>query len=81
MGFWRRGGDVRREPLERYGIRIMSVGFLVGERQAFTMPAMLLTAALKQLIDPVDWGSPDLLLIDLPPGTADLQQQLLSVVA
>jgi ATP-binding protein involved in chromosome partitioning len=79
--FWRRGGDVRREPLERYGIRIMSVGFLVGERQAFTMPALLLTAALKQLIDHVDWGSPDILLIDLPPGTADLQQQLLSVVS
>jgi ATP-binding protein involved in chromosome partitioning len=79
--FWRRGGDVRREPLERYGIRIMSVGFLVGERQAFTMPALLLTAALKQLVAHVDWGSPDVLLIDLPPGTADLQQQLLSVVS
>jgi ATP-binding protein involved in chromosome partitioning len=43
--FWRRGGDVRREPLERYGIRIMSVGFLVGERQAFQMPALLLTSS------------------------------------
>ena len=79
--FWRRGGSVRREPLERYGIRIMSVGFLVGERQAFTMPAMLLTAALKQLVEHVEWGSPDVLLIDLPPGTADLQQQLLGVVS
>jgi ATP-binding protein involved in chromosome partitioning len=78
--FWRRGGVVRREPLERYGIRIMSVGFLVGERQAFTMPALLLTAALSQLIEHVEWGAPDILLIDLPPGTADLQQQLLAVV-
>jgi ATP-binding protein involved in chromosome partitioning len=79
--FWRRGGDVRREPLERYGLRIMSVGFLLGERQAFTMPALLLTAALKQMVEHVEWGSPDILLIDLPPGTADLQQQLLSVVS
>jgi ATP-binding protein involved in chromosome partitioning len=79
--FWRRGGDVRHEPVERYGIRIMSVGFLIGERQALTMAAPLLTAALKQLVEHVDWGSPDILLIDLPPGTADLQQQLLSVVS
>lgn len=77
--FWRRGA-VQHEPVERYGIRIMSVGFLLGERQALTMAAPLLTAALKQLVEQVDWGSPDVLLIDLPPGTADLQQQLLSVV-
>lgn len=79
--FWRRGGEVRHEPVERYGIQIMSVGFLLGERQALTMAAPLLTAALKQLVDHVDWGSPDFLLIDLPPGTADLQQQLLTVVS
>ena len=78
--FWRRGGAVRHEPVERYGIRIMSVGFLLGERQALTMAAPLLGAALKQLIDQVEWGPADILLIDLPPGTADLQQQLLTVV-
>jgi ATP-binding protein involved in chromosome partitioning len=77
---WRRTG-IRHEPIDRHGIRIMSVGFLLGERQALAMPALLLTAALKQLIEQVDWGSLDILLIDLPPGTADLQQQLLGVVA
>lgn len=77
---WRQDG-VRHEPVERHGLRIMSVGFLLGERQALTMGAPLLTAALKQLVENVDWGPLDILLIDLPPGTADLQQQLLGVVS
>lgn len=77
---WRRAG-IRHEPVERHGIRIMSVGFLLGERQALPMGAPLLTAALKQLVENVDWGALDVLLIDLPPGTADLQQQLLGVVS
>jgi ATP-binding protein involved in chromosome partitioning len=79
--FWRQGGDVRLEPIEREGILIMSVGFLLGERQALTMQAPLLAAALRQLIEHVDWGEIDVLIVDLPPGTADLQQQLLSVVS
>ena len=79
-GFWRRG-DVRHEPIESHGIRIMSVGFLLGERQALTLGAPLLTAALKQLVHQVEWGQLDVLLLDLPPGTADLQQQLVGVVS
>ena len=78
--FWR-GGDVRLEPVERHGLQIMSVGFLLGERQALTLGAPLLAAALRQLVEQVEWRALDVLLIDLPPGTADLQQQLLGVVA
>lgn len=78
--FWRQG-DVRHEPIESHGIRIMSVGFLLGERQALTLGAPLLTAALRQLVHQVEWGQLDVLLLDLPPGTADLQQQLVGVVA
>ena len=59
----------------------MSVGFLLGERQALTLGAPLLAAALTQLVEHVEWRGLDVLLIDLPPGTADLQQQLLGVVA
>jgi ATP-binding protein involved in chromosome partitioning len=77
--FWRRG-DVRLEPVEVHGLQVMSVGFLLGERQALTMAAPLLGAALRQLVDQVEWRALDVLLIDLPPGTADLQQQLLDVV-
>jgi ATP-binding protein involved in chromosome partitioning len=78
--FWR-GGDVRHAPIESHGIRIMSVGFLLGERQALTLGAPLLTAALRQLVHQVEWGELDILLLDLPPGTADLQQQLVGVVS
>jgi len=77
---WRRQG-VQLEPLERHGVAIMSAGLLLGEGQSLTMAAPLLTAALRQLVANVDWGELDVLLIDLPPGTADLQQQLLGVVA
>ena len=76
---WRRQG-IRLEPLERHGLAIMSAGLLLGEDQSLTMAAPLLTAALRQLVANVDWGERDVLLIDLPPGTADLQQQLLDVV-
>ena len=79
--FWRGGGDVRHEPVESHGIRIMSVGFLLGEKQALTLGAPLLTAALRQLVHQVEWGELDILLLDLPPGTADLQQQLVGVVS
>jgi ATP-binding protein involved in chromosome partitioning len=77
--FWRRG-TVRLEPVEQDGLQIMSVGFLLGERQALTMAAPLLGAALRQLVEQVEWRALDILLVDLPPGTADLQQQLLEVV-
>jgi ATP-binding protein involved in chromosome partitioning len=77
---WRKSG-IRHEPVERFGVRIMSVGFLLGERQALTMGAPLLTAALKQLVEHVEWGPLDIMLLDLPPGTADLQQQLVGVVS
>jgi ATP-binding protein involved in chromosome partitioning len=77
--FWR-GGDVRFEPVEREGLQVMSVGFLLAERQALTFAAPLLGAAVRQLIEHVAWHALDVLLIDLPPGTADLQQQLFGVV-
>ena len=72
--------SLRLEPVERFGIRIMSVGFLLGETQALTMGAPLVGAALRQLVADVDWGELDYLVVDLPPGTADLQQQLLELM-
>jgi ATP-binding protein involved in chromosome partitioning len=71
------GGAVRHEPVERYGLKLMSVGFLISEAQALTLPAPLIHSALRQLLHDVAWGSLDYLLIDTPPGTADLQQELL----
>ena len=65
------------EPLERYGVKMMSVGFLVGEGQSISMQAGLVDLLLMQLTRGVAWGDVDYLIIDLPPGTADLQQQLM----
>lgn len=75
----RRGG-LRLEPVERYGIKIMSVGFLIAEGQALALGAPLLRGALHQLVRDVDWGALDFLIVDLPPGTADLQQELFELV-
>ena len=71
--FWR-GGDVRLAPVEQYGLKLMSVGFLLGERQALTMAAPLLGAALRQLVQQVDWRSLDVLLIDLPPERIEVRK-------
>ena len=74
---WRSSGPVRLEPVERFGIRVMSAGFLLGEDQALAFAAPLVQVVLHQLLTRVAWGELDELLVDLPPGTADLQQQLL----
>jgi ATP-binding protein involved in chromosome partitioning len=77
---WRASGPVRLEPVERFGIRVMSAGFLLGEDQALAFAAPLVQVVLHQLLTGVAWGELDELLVDLPPGTADLQQQLLRLV-
>jgi ATP-binding protein involved in chromosome partitioning len=64
------------EPVEALGLKVMSVGFLLAERQSFELPAPLLAGVMRQLVEGVAWGELDLLVVDLPPGTADLQQHL-----
>jgi len=69
-------GRIRLEPVEALGLKVMSVGFLVSERQSFALPAQLTTHVWKQFVDDVEWGDIDYLVVDLPPGTADLQQHV-----
>jgi ATP-binding protein involved in chromosome partitioning len=69
-------GRVQIEPVEALGLKVMSVGFLVSERQSFGLPAPLTAHVWKQFIDDVHWGELDYLVVDLPPGTADLQQHV-----
>jgi ATP-binding protein involved in chromosome partitioning len=76
-----RGGDVRLEPLERSGLKLMSVGLLLGERQSLPFAAQSLQLALRQFLHGTEWGELDYLLVDLPPGTADLQQEVFRVLA
>jgi ATP-binding protein involved in chromosome partitioning len=75
-----RGGEVRLEPVERYGLELMSVGFLLGERQSLPFGAYSLAIALRQFVGGTDWGELDYLVVDLPPGTADLQQEVTRVI-
>jgi ATP-binding protein involved in chromosome partitioning len=76
LGLNPRFGKVELEPVERLGLKVMSVGFLIAEGQALAMPATLIDLVGRQLIRDVRWGELDYLIVDLPPGTADLQQQL-----
>jgi ATP-binding protein involved in chromosome partitioning len=71
-----RFGRVELDPVEVEGIKVMSVGFLLAESQMFAMPAMLASFIGEQLVKQVRWGELDYLIVDLPPGTADLQQHI-----
>jgi ATP-binding protein involved in chromosome partitioning len=68
--------DQRIQPLVRYGVRVMSVGFFIGEEQAVAPMPDVLGLLIRQLVIGVAWGELDVLLIDLPPGTAEPQATL-----
>ncbi len=59
-------------PIDRYGIKIMSIGLLVDERQAVVWRGPMVSSAIKQFVTDVDWGALDYLVIDMPPGTGDI---------
>jgi ATP-binding protein involved in chromosome partitioning len=59
-------------PVERFGVRMLSIGFFVRPEDAVIWRGPMATSALKQLLNQGDWGEPDYLLIDLPPGTGDV---------
>lgn len=60
-------------PIEAHGIKLMSIGFLVEDNQAMIWRGPMLQGAIRQFITDVEWGELDYLLIDLPPGTGDVQ--------
>lgn len=63
----------RRIPaIERHGLKIASAGFILGEDQAMGLSAMGIDLLLKQLVRFVTWGSLEFLVVDMPPGTADI---------
>jgi ATP-binding protein involved in chromosome partitioning len=59
-------------PIEKYGVKLLSVGLFVNPEDAVIWRGPMATSALKQLISQGDWGELDYLLIDLPPGTGDV---------
>jgi ATP-binding protein involved in chromosome partitioning len=67
-------------PIEVHGIKAMSIGILVDERQAMIWRGPMASSALKQFISDVLWGELDYLIIDLPPGTGDVHLTLVQAV-
>ena len=63
-------------PKEAHGLKVMSIGFLVDEESAMIWRGPMVTSALQQLLNDTLWGSLDYLIIDLPPGTGDIQLTL-----
>lgn len=59
-------------PLERFGVKLLSIGLLVDEKQAIVWRGPMASNALRQFVTDVDWGELDYLLLDLPPGTGDI---------
>jgi len=59
-------------PIEKYGIKTMSIGLLIDEKQAVVWRGPMASSALKQFVSDVLWGDLDYLVIDLPPGTGDV---------
>jgi len=68
--------DQMLKPLPRYGIKVMSVGFFIGEEQAVAPIPDVLGLLIRQLLHSVDWSELDYLIVDLPPGTGEPQATL-----
>jgi len=65
-------GKTRIEPIEKYGIKLLSIGFFTDPNQPVPWRGPMVSTAVKQLFNDADWGELDYLVIDLPPGTGDI---------
>lgn len=68
-------------PVEKYGIKLLSIGFFVNPETATLWRGGMATSALKQLIADADWGDLDYFILDTPPGTSDIHLTLLQTLA
>jgi ATP-binding protein involved in chromosome partitioning len=60
-------------PIEKYGVKLLSMGFLVDPNDAVVWRGPMVTSAVRQFLGDADWGELDYLILDLPPGTGDIQ--------
>ncbi len=65
-------GKSRIEPIEKYGIKLLSIGFFTDPNQPVPWRGPMVSTAVKQLFNDADWGELDYLIVDLPPGTGDI---------
>ncbi|MBC7687111.1 MAG: Mrp/NBP35 family ATP-binding protein [Aquabacterium sp.] len=67
-------------PIEKFGIKMMSIGLLVDEKQAVVWRGPMVSSAIRQFVSDVDWGELDYLVIDMPPGTGDIHLTIVQTV-
>ncbi len=67
-------------PIEKYGVKLLSMGMLVDQDQAVVWRGPMVSSAVKQFLSEAEWGELDYLLMDLPPGTGDIQLTIVQTV-
>ncbi|MCR4416929.1 MAG: iron-sulfur cluster carrier protein ApbC [Ignavibacteria bacterium] len=72
--------NVKLLPLERYGVKLMSIGFLIDDNTPVIWRGPMASGAIKQFMSDVMWGNLDYLIFDLPPGTGDIQLTLVQTI-
>ncbi len=75
-----RDGKHIMKPIEKFGIKLLSIGFMVDKSQAVVWRGPMVSSALKQFVTDCDWGELDYLLFDLPPGTGDIHLTLVTSI-
>ncbi len=80
-GIYQQDGKNYIIPIEQYGIKLLSIGFLTPAESAVVWRGPMASSALKQFIADADWGELDYLLVDLPPGTSDIHLTLVQTVS
>ena len=66
-------GGTRLKPIEKYGLKVMSIGFLIDEETPMIWRGPMVMSALTQMLREVEWGQLDVMVVDMPPGTGDAQ--------
>ena len=74
------GGKGLIVPIEKFGIKVMSIGLLIDEKQAVVWRGPMVSSAIRQFVTEVDWGELDYLIIDMPPGTGDIHLTMIQTV-
>src|SRR5690606_15210222 len=67
-------------PLEKFGIKLMSIGLLVDDKSAVVWRGPMASSAIRQFVTEVHWGELDYLIIDMPPGTGDIHLTMVQTV-
>ncbi len=74
------GGKGMIVPIDKFGIKVMSIGLLIDEKQAVVWRGPMASSAIRQFVSDVDWGDLDYLIIDMPPGTGDIHLTIVQTV-